>query len=117
MVVEEGAVFDLAGADCVMNSVKALGGVITNSADTSATLTIGVLDDGRDSVITHVKPEIAIVKKGNAALTLGGMDSTMESLDMQGGTLAMKAVQRMGYTFYRFQIDRIKYAELDSRAR
>jgi len=117
MVVESEAVFDLAGADCVMNSVRALGGVVTNSADTSATLTIGVLDDGRDSVITHVKPEIAIVKKGNAALTLGGMDSTMESLDMQGGTLAMKDVQRMGYTFYRFQIDRIKYAELDSKAR
>ena len=105
MVVKSGAKFDLAGCDVVLNSITALGGIVTNSAATNAKLTVGVLDDGRGSTITQVNPGVNIVKKGNSVLTLCGSDSSVESLDVQGGTLVTKDIQRMGYPFYRFQVD------------
>ena len=105
MVVKSGAKFDLAGCDVVLNSITASGGIVTNSAATNAKLTVGVLGDGRGSTFTQVNPGIDIVKKGNSTLTLCGSDSSVESLDVQGGTLVMKDVQRMGYKFYRFQVD------------
>lgn len=105
LVVKSGAKFDFAGCTTVFNSIKALGGVLTNSSETVANLTVGVLDDGRGTTITHVNPGINIVKKGSSTLTLGGTDSNVASLDVQGGLLVLKDTARMGYPFYRFQVD------------
>ena len=105
MVVKSGAKFDLAGCDVVLNSIEALGGVVTNSAATNAKLTVGVLNDGVDSTIAQVIPGIDVVKKGESTLTLRGADSDLASLDLQAGTLAFKDTARLGYKFYRFQVD------------
>ena len=105
LVVENGASFDLAGCDIVMNSITAAGsGIITNSIEGTASATIGVRNDGRNSTLARVYPGIAFVKQGDTTLTLCG--SEIDSLDIQGGTLVLKDRAHTGYPFCRVKFDR-----------
>lgn len=105
LVVRNGASFDLAGCDIVMNSITAVGsGIITNSVEGTANATIGVRNDGRGSTFARVYPGIAFVKQGNTTETLCG--SEIDSLDIRGGTLVLKDRAHMGYPFYRVKFDR-----------
>jgi len=104
IVVKNGAIFDLAGCDIVVNSITANGsGIVTNSNAATAKVTVGVLDDGRDTTLARVFPGIPIVKQGSATLSICGAE--VDSVDVQGGTLVLKDRARMGYPFYRFQVD------------
>ncbi len=104
IIVKNGAIFDLAGCDIVVNSITANGsGIVTNSNATTAKVTVGVLDDGRDTTLARVFPGTPIVKQGSATLSICGAD--IDSVDVQGGTLVLKDRARMGYPFYRFQVD------------
>ena len=102
LVVECGATFDLAGSDIAVNSLTAMG-IVTNSAASTKTATVGVLDDGRDSYLARIPAGVDFVKQGDASLTLCGND--MGSLDVQGGTLVLKDRATMGYPLYRFKFD------------
>ncbi len=103
LVVECGAKFDLAGSDVALNSIKAMG-VVTNAAATTKTMTLGVLDDGRDSYLARVPAGVAFVKQGaSSSLTLCAND--IASLNVQGGTLILKDRATMGYPLYRFKFD------------
>lgn len=105
LVVRNGASFDLAGCDIVMNSITAAGsGIITNSADGTAKATIGVRNDGRDSTFARAYPGIAFVKQGDTTLTLCG--SEIDSLDIKGGTLVLKDRAHAGYPVFRVKFDR-----------
>ena len=107
VVVKNGATFDLAGCDIVVNSISATGsGVVTNSAETAATATIGVREDGRDSTLARAFPGVAIVKQGGSTLSMCGAD--VDSIDLRGGTLVLKDRVHTGYPFYRFQVDAIR---------
>ena len=114
IVVKNGAIFDLAGCDIVVNSITANGsGIVTNSNAATAKVTVGVLDDGRDSTIARVLPGIPIVKQGSATLSICGAE--VDSVDVQGGTLVLKDRASMGYPFYRFQVDAINTDETNQR--
>ena len=105
LVVENGASFDLAGCDIGLNSITAAGtGIVTNSAEGTATATIGARNDGRGSTLARVFPGIAWVKRGDAPLTLCG--SEIDSLDIKGGTLVVKDRAHTGFPLYRFKFDR-----------
>ena len=114
IVVKNGAIFDLAGCDIVVNSITANGsGIVTNSNAATAKVTVGVLDDGRDSTLARVFPGMPIVKQGSAALSICGAE--IDSVDVQGGTLVLKDRASMGYPFYRFQVDAINTDETNQR--
>ena len=103
MVVESGATFDIGGNNVALNSIKVLG-TVTNSAAATKTMTVGVLDDGRDSYLARVPTGVAFVKQGaSSSLTLCAND--IASLDVQGGTLVLKDRASMGYPLYRFKFD------------
>ena len=105
LVVKNGASFDFAGNDIVMNSITALGsGIVTNSAAGTASATIGVRNDGRDSTFARAYPGIAFVKQGDTTLTLCG--SEIDSLDIKGGTLVLKDRAHAGYPVFRVKFDR-----------
>ena len=113
IVVKNGAVFDFAGCDVVVNSITADGsGVVTNSVATTATATL-LGDNSRDSTLARVFSGIAIEKKGNASLSLCG--ANIDSVDVQDGTLVVKNRIHMGYPFYRFQVDAIRTSEANKR--
>lgn len=105
LVVKNGASFDFAGNDVVMNSITALGsGIITNSAEGTVSATIGVRNDGRASTLARAFPGIAFVKQGATPFTLCGPD--IDSFNIKGGTLALKSRSVMGYPFYRVKFDK-----------
>ena len=113
IVVKNNAAFDLSGCDVVVNSITADGsGVVTNSAPTVATATL-VGGNDRNSTLARAFPGIAIVKQGDATLSLCGAD--VDSVAVQGGTLVLKDRASMGYPFYRFQVDAINTDETNQR--
>lgn len=113
LVVKNGATFDLAGCDVVINSITAAGsGVVTNSNAKVATATLASTNS-RDSTLARIFSGIAIEKQGNASLSLCG--TNIDSVDVQAGTLVVKDRIHMGYPFYRFQVDAIRTSEANKR--
>lgn len=108
LVVENGATFDLAGCDIVMNSITAAGsGLITNSVEGTATATVGVRDGSRTTTLARAVSGVSIVKQGASAMTL--CDTGMDAIDMRGGALSLKDRTRMGYSFYKFKVEEYGY--------
>lgn len=107
VVVGNAGTFDLAGCNVVLNSVTAPGGgLVTNSAAGTATMTLGVRDGSRPMTLARAFPGIAVAKQGASAVTLCG--EAVDSLSLQAGSLAFQGRKIMGYPFYRILFDEIK---------
>ena len=107
VVVGNAGVFDLAGCNVVLNSITAPGGgLVTNSAVGTATMTLGVRDGSRAMTLARAVPGIAVSKQGASAVTLCG--EAVDSLNLQAGSLSFKSRAIMGYPFYRILFDERK---------
>lgn len=87
MIIRDGALLDLAGANAVMDSIAAYGsGLVTNSAASTVTLTLGATDDAQNSALPNLGPRINVVKQGSSALSVGGPE--IASIDIKAGSLS-----------------------------
>ncbi len=99
--IAHGGTIDLGGHDIELDGLEAAG-VVTNTSETAATLTVG--KDGGDVLFaTPPSADLPIVKVGVGTLRIP--DGTLANLTVQAGSVEFLNRRDVGFPYYRFFVD------------